>query len=143
MKANIAAVGLGHPFEVGFSEAPALLNTTVDTLTAQGINCVNVNVVMHDLDTVKQAAEALKQVDMDVLLICIATWSEDHHLLDLLSYIDKPVSELIAAIGEPQSSDYAPSCLNPGQGEDGMLYYDGFVVYTYKEGDTETVQDVE
>ena len=91
MKANIAAVGLGHPFEVGFSEAPALLNTTVDTLTAQGINCVNVNVVMHDLDTVKQAAEALKQVDMDVLLICIATWSEDHHLLDLLSYIDKPV----------------------------------------------------
>ncbi len=59
------------------------------------------------------------------------------------SCIDKPVSELIALIGEPQSSDYAPSCLNPGQGEDGMLYYDGFVVYTYKEGDTETVQDVE
>lgn len=59
------------------------------------------------------------------------------------SCIDKPLSELIALIGEPQSSDYAPSCLNPGQGEDGMLYYDGFVVYTYKEGDTETVQDVE
>ncbi len=91
MKANIAAVGLGHPFEVGFDQAEALLNTTVDTLTAQGINCTNVNVVMHDLDTVKKAAEALKQVDMDVLLICIATWSEDHHLLDLLSYIDKPV----------------------------------------------------
>jgi predicted small lipoprotein YifL len=59
------------------------------------------------------------------------------------SCIDKPLSELIALIGEPESSDYAPSCLNPGQGEDGMLYYDGFVVYTYKEGDTETVQDVE
>lgn len=57
--------------------------------------------------------------------------------------IDKSVDELFALIGEPQSSDYAPSCLNPGQGEDGMLYYDGFVVYTYKEGDTETVQDVE
>ena len=57
--------------------------------------------------------------------------------------IDKSVAELIAVIGEPQSSDYAPSCLNPGQGEDGMLYYDGFVVYTYKEGDTETVKDVE
>ena len=60
-----------------------------------------------------------------------------------ISYIDKSVSELIAIIGEPESSDYAPSCLNPGQGEDGMLYYDGFIVYTYKEGDTETVQDVE
>ena len=39
MKANIAAVGLGHPFEVGFDQAESLLNTTVDTLTAQGINC--------------------------------------------------------------------------------------------------------
>lgn len=57
--------------------------------------------------------------------------------------IDKPLSELVALIGEPESSDYAPSCLNPGQGEDGMLYYEGFIVYTYKEGDTETVQDVE
>ena len=63
MKANIAAVGLGHPFEVGFDQAESLLNTTVDTLTAQGINCTNVNVVMHDLDTVKQAAEALKQIN--------------------------------------------------------------------------------
>ena len=88
MKANIAAVGLGHPFEVGFDQAESLLNTTVDTLTAQGINCTNVNVVMHDLDTVKQAAEALKQIDMDVLLICIATWSEDHHLLDLAAHAD-------------------------------------------------------
>ena len=91
MKATIAAVGLGCPFEIGFNEAESLLNITVETLTAQGINCVNVNVVMHDLDTVKQAAAKLKNIDMDVLLICIATWSEDHHLLDLLSYIDKPV----------------------------------------------------
>lgn len=57
------------------------------------------------------------------------------------SCIDQPVSELYALIGEPQSSDYAPSCL--GDGEDGMLYYDGFVVYTYREGTVETVYDVE
>lgn len=50
---------------------------------------------------------------------------------------------LFGLIGQPQSSEYAPSCLNPGQGEDGMLYYDGFVVYTYKEGGTETVEYVE
>ncbi len=91
MKVNIASVGLGCPFEVGFDEAAALLNTTAETLTAQGINCMNVNVVMHDLETVKKAAELLKTMDVDVLLICIATWSEDHHLLDLLSYIDKPI----------------------------------------------------
>lgn len=91
MKVNIAAVGLGHPFEVGYSEAGKLLNTTVDTLKKKGINCENVGVVMHDLDTVKAAADALSKIDTDVILICIATWSEDHHLLDLLSYIDKPV----------------------------------------------------
>ena len=57
------------------------------------------------------------------------------------SCIDKPVSELYALIGQPNSSDYAPSCM--GDGEDGNLYYDGFIVYTYKEGDTESVYFVE
>ena len=42
-----------------------------------------------------------------------------------------PVSELYAAIGQPISSDYAPGCLAEGEnGEDGELYYDGFIVYT-------------
>lgn len=57
--------------------------------------------------------------------------------------IGKTVEELIALIGEPQSSDYAPSCLNPGVGEDGNLYYDGFTVYTYKADGVEEVVDVE
>lgn len=59
------------------------------------------------------------------------------------SCIDGPVADLFALIGQPESSEYAPSCMNPGVGEDGVLYYDGFVVYTYKEGDTETVDYVE
>ncbi len=57
------------------------------------------------------------------------------------SCIDKPVAELYALIGQPNSSDYAPSCM--GDGEDGNLYYDGFIVYTYREGDTESVYFVE
>ena len=53
-----------------------------------------------------------------------------------------PLEDLIAAIGEPLSSDYAPSCL--GEGEDGNLYYDGFTVYTYRDVDgSETVSYVE
>ena len=58
------------------------------------------------------------------------------------SCIDKDISELYALIGEPASSDYAPSCLEEG-GEDGSLYYDGFVVYTIRVGDVETVYYVE
>lgn len=56
------------------------------------------------------------------------------------AYIGKSVSSLIAAIGQPKGSDYAPSCL--GDGEDGELFYDGFTVYTYRVNGTETVQDV-
>jgi hypothetical protein len=56
-------------------------------------------------------------------------------------YIDSPVEDLYAAIGYPESADYAPSCL--GDGEDGNLYYDGFTVYTYREDGEETVTYVE
>ncbi len=91
MKINVAAVGLAHPFEVGYDQAPALLNQTAEQLAAIGVDCFNTGVIMHDLQTVEAAANALKGVDADVLLICVATWSEDHHLLDLLGYVDKPV----------------------------------------------------
>ena len=56
-------------------------------------------------------------------------------------YIDRDVEELYAAIGQPEYSDYAPSCL--GEGDDGNLYYDGFTVYTYRENGMETVVYVE
>jgi hypothetical protein len=54
---------------------------------------------------------------------------------------DRPVSELYDAIGEPDSEDAAPSCMGPG--EDVNLYYDGFTVYTYREGNKQTVVDAE
>ena len=57
-------------------------------------------------------------------------------------YIGQSVSGLYAAIGYPQYSDYAPSCLGEG-GEDGNLYYDGFIVYTYRENGVETGNYVE
>jgi len=56
---------------------------------------------------------------------------------------DHDVSDLYAAIGEPESSDYGSSCLVQG-GQDGQLFYDGFTVYTLVQPDgTETVYDVE
>ena len=51
------------------------------------------------------------------------------------------IGDLHLAIGEPDNSSYASSCLGPG--EDGELYYDGFTVYTYRDPDgTENVYDV-
>ena len=54
--------------------------------------------------------------------------------------IGEDVSKLYDAIGEPNDSSYAGSCLGPG--EDGELHYDGFTVYTYKEDDSEIIQNV-
>lgn len=50
------------------------------------------------------------------------------------------VSVLYAAIGYPNGSSYAGSCM--GDGEDGELYYNGFTVYTYREDGVETVMSV-
>ena len=55
-------------------------------------------------------------------------------------YVDAPLSDFVAEYGEPVSREYASSCL--GDGEDGVLKYDNFTVYTYKEGDQETILDV-
>lgn len=60
---------------------------------------------------------------------------------DAQKYVGSDVSALIAACGAPNSRSYAQSCLGPGQ--DGVLRYNGFTVYTYKEGGKETVQSVE
>ena len=57
-----------------------------------------------------------------------------------LSFVEKDVEALIRELGEPLERNYAPSCL--GSGEDGELQYEGFTVYTYREGDRETVKDV-
>ena len=56
-------------------------------------------------------------------------------------YIDRPLEELIGAIGEPLSSAYGPSCLIQGA-QDGQLQYDGFWIYSVKDGEMETVKDV-
>ncbi len=55
-------------------------------------------------------------------------------------YLEKDVEDLIERLGEPLSRSYAPSCV--GKGDDGELEYEGFTVYTYREGGRETVVDV-
>ena len=88
------------------------------------------------------AEPAAKLPDAGLVQDTAVTPSPSEALFELAkSYVDKPLSELQAEIGEPVSSSYVSSCLVPG-GEDGELHYDGFTVYTVKSGDSETVQDV-
>jgi hypothetical protein len=56
--------------------------------------------------------------------------------------IGRTVEELYDAIGEPtDGSQYAASCAQE-DAEDGMLFYDGFYVWTLRTADEEIVHDV-
>jgi len=56
-------------------------------------------------------------------------------------YVGRTAEELIAAFGEPNSSEYASSC-EEENAEDGMLMYDGFYVWTLRTADDELVRAV-
>lgn len=56
-------------------------------------------------------------------------------------YVGSSASALESALGAPTSKSYSPSCM--GEGKDGIWTYDGFTVYTYKEGGSETVEAVQ
>jgi len=58
-----------------------------------------------------------------------------------IDLIGEKVDALYEELGEPSFSDYASSCIGPG--EDGELHYDGFVVYTYRESGEEIVKEVD
>ena len=56
MRVHIAAVGLAHPFEIGYENAGTLLTQTVEALCSVNVSCHNVGVVLHDLQSVQKAA---------------------------------------------------------------------------------------
>ena len=68
----------------------------------------------------------------------LASLSEEQRKAEEL--VGESVEELFAAIGQPIRSIYSVSCL-VDNGEDGLLYYDGFTVSTTRWPDgTELVQ---
>ena len=91
MKLRLAAVALAGEYEVGFQDAPAVYRATVQSLKEEGIEVLTTDIVMYDLSTMQQAAGFFSGLQFDAILICVATWSEDHHVLDLLNYLHKPV----------------------------------------------------
>lgn len=87
-------------------------------------------------DTAAAPAPAPAETEQTAVLL-----TAEEKLEAAKGFLDQPVEDLIAKIGEPDSRDYAPSCF--GDGEDGNLYYEGFTVYTYRENGKEVVRDVE
>ena len=54
--------------------------------------------------------------------------------------VGSSIEELYSAIGNPNKSNYLPSCI--GVGQDGTLQYNGFTVTTFKDDKGETIKGV-
>ena len=62
-------------------------------------------------------------------------------LEDVLALVGQNVSSLYSIAGQPLSSRYEYSCSGPG--DDGVLTYAAFIVFTYVENGVETIVDAE
>ena len=58
-----------------------------------------------------------------------------------LELVGQPVQALYDAIGEPEDSQYAASCLEDNA-EDGMLFYEGFYVWSLRTEEDEVIHAV-
>jgi L-fucose isomerase-like protein len=91
VKPSIGMVELGSPFEVGYDSASDILQKSEEALLKAGMQVYNTKIIIHSLETVKQAADLLSGKNFDLLLVCVYPWGEDHHVLDLLDLVDKPI----------------------------------------------------
>lgn len=62
-------------------------------------------------------------------------------LEDVQALVGQDVANLYAIAGQPQDSHYEYSCSGPG--DDGILYYQDYIVFTYVEDGVETIVDAE
>ena len=90
MNIQIAAIAMAGQYEVGFAETPAQFRQTVAALEARGIRVLD-GWLVYDIETLAQARARLEGQSFCALLVCVGTWSEDHHLLELMHAHPKPV----------------------------------------------------
>lgn len=95
MDKTIAVVGLACKDEVGFDKAPQLYRAVTDSLQAAGAQVADSGIIMWNPPTAKEAADYLRSTRFDTLVICVATWSEDNHLLELLPAARKAGARVI------------------------------------------------
>ena len=125
---SFAACGSESPVE----EAPA--PTAAPKETAAPATAAPVEVVAAPEESVEAQEETSSPNIAD---------PAEEGLIVALSLVEHPVEELYEALGEPIESMYASSCLVQG-GQDGVLTYDGFTVYTLVDANgNETVYDAE
>lgn len=118
----------------------ALLLFTACAATVEPVDTTEAPATEATVTETEQPTEAPTEAEIEPA----PSMSEEPSVLDIaLTFVDKSVDELKAALGEPDDASYEDSC--SGDGDDGFLYYGDVIVFTYREADgsAETVIDAE
>lgn len=91
MDGTIAIVGLGAKAEVGFDDAHNLMDATNRILGSKGIKPYNTGLVISDYKSAERVIYLIRNKNIDAVLICVATWSEDTYILQLLKETQKSI----------------------------------------------------
>lgn len=139
-----ALLVIGMLIFCGCSKTPASDHKSDDTLENENVTSPNVENDSVNNEKSYDESDALgsddSPADVSDTPAESGEISADEKFDIALSLIGENVGTLYDAIGEPSDSSYASSCM--GKGEDGELYYDGFIVCTYREDGAEIVVDV-
>ncbi len=91
MKPRVGLVVSYAPLEVGWEQAPRLLEESCRRLSKLPLEIVAVESSVFDLSTGAKAAELLARMDVDVICWIAATWSYDHVPIDVVGKVRVPL----------------------------------------------------
>jgi L-fucose isomerase-like protein len=91
MKPRVGLVVTYAPLEVGWEQAPRLLEEGRKRLSQLSLEIVAVESPVYDLATGAKAAELFARMDVDVICWIAATWSYDHVPVDMVGKVRVPL----------------------------------------------------
>jgi L-fucose isomerase-like protein len=91
MNPRVGLVVSYAPLEVGWEQAPRLLEESRNRLSKLQLEMVAVESPVYDLATGAKAAEFLARMDVDVICWIAATWSYDHVPVDMVGKVPVPL----------------------------------------------------
>jgi len=91
LKPRIGLAVIRHPLEEGGEQAPGMLDSAVEALTAAGMEVVEAPGFLEDDASAVAVGRFFYEQRVPVIALAAATWSADAHLLDLLEECDVPI----------------------------------------------------
>lgn len=82
---------LAHPFEDGYKDAIPLIQKANQFLSRTKIEIFSFEKPVTNISVAREAIHLFKQQNLDVLIIKLATWSDDYNALALVQALNLPV----------------------------------------------------